>query len=224
MMGRNHVVAGSALGVGTMSLVYTFAHYDEWTSKTDEGMNILGNITHGVHDTAQWIWGWMVPYEYGSTGFWLFVVGAVALFWLGCLLPDIDNPTSILGRYVPFDTGLHHGFTHTDWITIGLALLALIDPTRLVFYLLLGVITHNELDGRSHAGRVRFWPLGRWDIITYSDGVQCVVRKKYRRFTYKAGSFGETIYVFLCIAFAALCVVFMMTMLDFHFTPGVIAL
>lgn len=174
MMARNHILGGTAMLVGGVSLAYAGASWaDEW----------LGSISPGwLGQAGDAVEGWL------RSSLWL----GLPLFWLGCLLPDIDSKSSKLGRLVHVP-GPHRGLTHTNWVLLLLGVGAWFDPTGVVWWLLLGVVTHLVIDGWSKAGRVGFYPLGRYKIITFADGTPCVVTAKYRQGLYKSGKPSELI-------------------------------
>lgn len=203
MMGRNHLLANSALVGGGMLLLDGLRRLDDDSVKAlDDHYEQMvgtwaarwGELAQLVAAGADWLHGWIWPHGYAL---W-YVVGAVLLLWLGSLLPDIDSDTSILGRWVRLPLGPHRGITHTDWLLALLLLMALPGPTRVLFFLFLGAWLHCEVDGRSTAGRARFYPLGSWRLITLRDAPAVVLRKAPRP-SYRVGGPSELVALVLCV-------------------------
>lgn len=117
---------------------------------------------------------------------------SVVSLLFGSWLPDVDNPTSRLGRFIPIIPGPHRGFTHTDFFILlcgaGVAVASHYYPVAFLWWAVIGMWSHIFIDGFSTAGRVRFYPIpGDWKITRFRDGVRCVVRKKSRVALYGSG-------------------------------------
>lgn len=199
MMGRNHLVAGTAVGVGAMALLHRGTELEGYTGWdwSDLPGTLLGLIGSG----ADWAWSAMMPH---GPVFWWIAAGLV-LLWIGLLFPDIDSKNSMLGRYLPVHAwGPHHGFTHTDWLLWILFVMAIPEPTRLLIFLWLGALIHDEQDGFSTAGRVRFYPLQRHKIIYLGRGIPCVAVIRTRPIRYKVGKPSETVALIICLVLGGL--------------------
>lgn len=191
MMARSHLLAGSALVVAASSTVLMLG---------DAGRRIPGalddltwSLTGSDVAVSSWFsalghWAW--PGDTSSAPGLLMMVAAPLLFWLGCLLPDIDSSTSKLGRHVP-TPGPHHGISHTDFVVWALLLVSMLEPTRVLLWLTLGYWSHLELDGLSRAGRVRFYPLTKYRVVDLPGGERLVVRPRWRGL-YRVGKPSET--------------------------------
>ena len=95
---------------------------------------------------------------------------------IGSLLPDIDLPNSMLGRFVPFVSYFaeHRTWTHSLFFVLVLGLIAFIckAPYSLIFGLCLGIGTHLILDSLTPMGLpYLFYP------FIYDKNV----KKKYQR-------------------------------------------
>lgn len=201
MMGRNHLLAGSALaGAGAL-----------WVRLLADRTTDLGG---GLARATAWLpWDsariftavqdWFVPVAWDSPLGWAMMALSLGLFWVGCLWPDIDSPRSLLGRHVPFP-GPHHGVSHTDWFTGLLLVLSIVPELRLLSWMWLGAWIHCELDGLSRAGRVRWYPFTRYKLIRLNGGgvgrggaaaraELCVVPTGYRRGLYRVGKRSERV-------------------------------
>lgn len=201
-MGRSHLVAHTALGAGALMALHRLASIEPQAGR--EGAEALLDRAAGwVGAGASWAWDWLLPHG----GAWWWAVPALALFWLGSLLPDVDNPRSILGRRVgEVVPGPHRGITHTDWVLLVLLVASVPEPTRLVAFVWLGAWLHCELDAWSTAGRARFWPLGRWKLVTLGAGPGArpgVAVQRPRRPSYRVGQPSELVALGLCVALGA---------------------
>lgn len=142
----------------------------------------------------------------------LYLLCVIGLFLLGTVLPDIDQKLRIR----------HRGWTHTDFFVIALLLLGMIPILRLVTIMAFGVMTHLFLDGRSRAGRVRFYPIQKHRVITYPDGTRCVVRPHRYNRGYTVGDRSETVVfirvLVICAVLLVICTVFAYPYMD-HVYP-----
>lgn len=211
MMGRTHLVAGAVMGVGFVGYVKWLGSLQDVRVTDSRLFNQLNFLNlEWVNTGVDWFFAqmssfyqWMVPS--GEQLVWYLPV-AIALYLVGSILPDIDNSNSLLGRYMPFSVGPHRGITHSDWILLGLFPLFLIPGLRVVFFLWLGILSHFILDGWSRAGRVRFWPLGRWKTISQGDG-EAVVVLNSRAITYTVGSVSELVFAGIFIVLGVVGIV-----------------
>lgn len=123
----------------------------------------------------------------------LVMMGAATLF--GSLLPDIDSPDSMLGRYVHIPVE-HRTVTHAIWIPLilfGLSILWWGSFWGFVaFGLSLGWFSHIAVDGVSTAGVAYLWPMT--DYIRYSSGAFCAKGHTHWKL-YHTGEPSETMVV-----------------------------
>lgn len=199
MMGKSHLVAGVAVTGTVLSVLHSAGDTTHpVTELLDQGLAILPwTGEHLCSEAATWLWQWVVPLG-ASPGAWGlgYVVAATVLLLLGSLLPDVDSPSSMLGRHVPWVAALgpHHGLSHTDWLLWVLFAASLPEPTRVLVWLWFGALVHCELDGLSRAGRVRFYPLGRYKVVLLGpERTRCVVRAGRRRGLYLVGKRSEAV-------------------------------
>lgn len=209
MMGRSHLVAQGSLAGGTLVLLHGASSMEQVVpaSVAEHPSGVLveravgwEQVTATLASWSQWTWDQLFPH--GLVWWWL--VPAVVLFWLGSLLPDVDNSRSMLGRWVKVSFGPHRGITHSDWVLWVLFLVSIPPVTRILVFLWAGAWLHGELDGWSRAGRVRFWPLTAHKVVNVGHPPQpCVVRTRSRRFSYRTGGPSELVAVGLCVAVGA---------------------
>lgn len=214
MMGRNHLVFNVAVVTAVSSWVVVLSDPDRVPTATADGWisssssKLFGVfdasapswLTGGpINDAVVWLREWVFPTQDTAFVSILALLLAVLLLSIGTLLPDIDSKSSLLGRFVHV-SGPHRGFTHTDWVLITVFAVSLWGPTRLLFWLWLGMALHCSLDGLSTAGRVRFYPLGKYKLIPLSGGTFCVVRDGRHGALYRVGGTGE--YVILVVTVA----------------------
>lgn len=91
-----------------------------------------------------------------SLNFWMFIGISTFLYFLGCILPDIDYPYSMIGKiiYIPIE---HRTWTHAIWIPAICFIFCL--KFRYLFWLGLGMLVHNFWDSFSHSGIHWFYPI-----------------------------------------------------------------
>lgn len=220
MMGRNHLVVGTALGAALVVWTKALADPDHGaTAFLQEGIEAAGEApvmallaetvpwSVRLSEPFSWLVSWAVPLVDGSMWLLPWSVAALCLFWLGSLLPDVDSAKSILGRHFPKGTfGPHRGFTHTDWLLVALLLVSLPGPMRILFWLFLGTALHDWLDGLGRAGRARFYPLGSGTkVVELSGGERCVVVTSHRGL-YRSGRRSETIVAAVLLVLSGLAV------------------
>lgn len=198
MMGRSHVLAGSALGIAGVSWLY-IVQAGLFTNRTNDSVMTIGSpgiaIEQGFQIAVQYgaihLWQWIVPGHWSLGWFAAYVLASTVLFWLGSLAPDMDSKRSKLGRHIHIP-GPHRGILHTDYFWLIVMLLVSIpEPTRAFFWLGLGALIHCELDGLSKAGRVRFYPLTKYKLID-QHGERCVVPVGWRTGLYKVNTLSES--------------------------------
>lgn len=173
MMGKHHARIGLTSGL-TAVVVGSALHKSGWVPEV-------------VSDA---VYGWAVGQHPTSATQWcvtvLWICAAAFALLIGSYAPDVDSKDSTLGRlfYIPVR---HRGWTHTDWFVLAIFAFTLVDPTHLSPWFMFGVITHDVLDEMSVAGRVHFYPLGRYKVVTPSSKLggrkgEVVVSAKYRGF------------------------------------------
>lgn len=222
MMGKNHLIVGTAAAVAGVSWINVLADGTSSPAQFLDGLlswvlrlwpSWLGGFgdtvpawaQHPISVGASWLVQWVMPEQLWSLGGVLYLILAVVLFWVGSLLPDIDSKSSLLGRHLHVP-GPHHGFTHTNWFLAILLLFALPGFTRVLFWLFLGALLHCLVDGMSKAGRVGFYPLSKHKIIAFPDGTPCVVTVGNRISLYKVGGISELVVLVVSVALCAFSV------------------
>lgn len=208
MMGRNHLITGSAATFAALSWLFTLHSKENYTLRSADG--IIGGVASrfGV-DTADTISDigvavseWVLPLgTYESPAAVLYLIGGIILMLAGSVMPDMDVKTSWMGRRWPGrfwravtrKNSPHRGLTHSVWIQILLFAVAIPEPTRILLFFWFGWSTHCLMDMLGRAGRVMFYPLGRYRVITLPSGSPCVVQTGGRRGLYRTGHKSETV-------------------------------
>lgn len=156
MMGKHHVE--TAFGISAASVMTCAAMADSRyaiVGKAGKGIlqlfipeNVSLEFTHGIMY---------------STPF--FAVGALAMLWLGSLLPDIDQPNSVVGKkiHLPFK---HRTWTHSIWFAGLCFALCFLHP--IFRWLFFGCMLHIIGDGVSAAGICFLYPFQKYK--EYSSG------------------------------------------------------
>ena len=179
MRGTYHIAGGLAiLGLGracvTVGEGMGQSHIEgdpSWVS------HALDTVSEAVSSWSAWLHQMFI----GSDDQWLTSVAiGLPLFIIGSVLPDIDLPHSLAGRFMPWGTLwlrpesradalspiAHRGWTHTLWVLLVVsALTAWVSPVFI--WLLAGMITHDVLDAGSMAGWIWYYPLfpSTWKVI-----------------------------------------------------------
>ena len=212
MLSHHHIVASESLTLGVVSLVHGFGCVDAATF-ADNSESPMWAYMPAVWLGAgfRMVEQWAVP-AWAQSRFPLFIACAVLLVCLGAVLPDIDSSTSHIGRHIPFP-GPHRGITHSNWMLIAMAVP--IVWVRIWLWLWLGMFFHDVLDAYSAAGRVGWYPLGRWRVVPSGSGDRVVVSHAPHHRAYVTGGRGEvtTLVITLLIALLAIGVGLAMTIL-----------
>lgn len=233
MLGRTHVALSTATAHAGLAAYTTWAstrlsidgsvHVDVFGVHVGLSLDPL----HYVMVSAAVLFLALLLLRVGKRGFYpwyaLLSVGALAFLWwdgqryplelalmgmaftLGSLLPDVDEPTSTIGRYVPFVGAVlpHRTFTHTAWAVMGLAGLAWWLHSPYVAALAVGYFGHVLQDSFSKQGICWLYPvIGKYTI--YGNGA---VMKEGRRseFYYRTGGVFETTMFFGALALHVAC-------------------
>lgn len=118
----------------------------------------------------------------------------IAAYLLGTILPDIDNPNSLLGRIVHVPVK-HRRWFHAIYFYLPLLPLGVMYP---VFgWLFLGVFVHLFWDSFSAMGNCWFYKLLS-DYKEYPSGAQ--IKKGHYLKLYHAGAWSEYLLLFVIVA------------------------
>lgn len=184
MMGRSHLITGAC----ALEHVYVAGVLIDKTQLTS-----LMTAKEAVWDylgITSLMQGRMSPY-----GSLMLIVPYFALFFIGTLLPDIDNPKSILGRAFHLPVR-HRTWLHAIYIYLIPAVLGyLVHP---VFsWLFFGVFVHLFWDSFSAMGNCWFYKLFS-DYKEYPNGAR--VKKGHWLKLYHAGTWSEGLLLFVIVA------------------------
>lgn len=117
----------------------------------------------------------------------------VGAYFLGTLLPDIDNPNSILGRFVHIPVK-HRTWIHAIYLYLILLALSLVHPAFL--WAFLGVFIHLFWDSFSICGVCWFYKLLS-DYYEYPNGAK--VKKGHKLKLYRVGEWSEYLLLFIIV-------------------------
>ena len=178
MMGRNHIVANTASALVLWSVPV-----------------ICAASTFGPVVAVSEIMGAGWKYFLGDCSpIHLFI--CVVLFYLGTLLPDIDNDASTLGRYVHVPVG-HRTWMHSIYPVVLFAVLSVwFKPFA---WLAAGYFGHLFWDSLSAMGVCWFYP-----FPGYLDYGKARVKRGHWLKMYKSGDVSETIWT-VCSVVVAIC-------------------
>lgn len=200
MMGRNHIV------VGACALEHLWA-LDRLVDRLDVPV---------LSDVQQALWAYLgipkmtIPY----------MVICLGAYFLGSLLPDIDHPDSILGRFVHIPVA-HRTWLHSIYpylLVLVFSLMGLYPVAAYVSswpmpymvttiastagpilsWLFIGSFTHLFWDSFSAMGNCWFYKLLS-DYKEYPSGAK--VKKGHKLKLYHAGEWSEYVLVLVIIAF-----------------------
>lgn len=116
-------------------------------------------------------------------------------YFIGTLLPDIDNPNSLLGRFIHLPIE-HRTWIHAIYLYLIPAVLGwLVHPA--FSWLFFGVFVHLFWDSFSAAGNCWLYKLVS-DYREYPGGAK--VKKGHKLKLYRTGEWSEYLLVFLIVA------------------------
>lgn len=115
------------------------------------------------------------------------------VYFLGLLLPDIDNPNSMLGRFIHVPVR-HRTWIHSIYPYLIIGILGAFYPV--FFWLTFGVFVHLFWDSFSKMGNCWFYKLLS-DYREYPDGAR--IKKGNHLVLYKAGEWSEYLLTFIIV-------------------------
>lgn len=129
------------------------------------------------------------------------------LFGLGSLFPDIDTPTSTIGKYFPFVGSIigHRTVTHTIWAVLLLGGLTWYFSSIYLLAFTVGYTLHIIEDSFSRQGIAWFYPVvGGYN--TFGSGAVMKQGRKPGKFAYHTGGTGEEVFFYASIVVNIACV------------------
>lgn len=216
MLGKTHVVTTGALMTGTMCVSYIIDHSVGLSSSFVGTINNVFTTYLGID--------WAIEREVSSGfSFDVLQLGLVShliilllLTLLGSLLPDIDTPTSTLGRFVPFIGAIipHRTITHTIWIVLVMGIAIFIFGGNAYFIALwIGYILHIIEDTFSRQGIAWFYPIDGYR--TYGSGAVVKRGRDPKFFYYRTGSDTETGIFYVALVFWLIFTVYLSYLIYF---------
>lgn len=197
MTGKGHMIAGTSLIVINDALLNLLSKQISKLSFVPDTFSLFEHYRNII--SRIWI-------PEAASGTWVaksITVITVALylviFWIGCLLPDIDHPNSIMGQrfHIPIP---HRTWTHTIWIVAILAIPAIWIPA--FFWLTYAYFLHLCVDAFSRGGVCFFYPISKY--LDYPSGAH--VKKKHIFKLYRPGGRSETVVCCILIVFASISI------------------
>lgn len=187
MMSGSHIACNAA-SFGLMAGVHSYV------------VRHAGDLPSLIVSAANGLTAYAVP-EAGPSGRVLYFAAAVVLYFLGTLLPDVDNRNSMFGRLVYIPVG-HRTLTHSIWPVIGFFVLSIYFWPAV--WLAAGYALHLFWDSFSACGVCWFWPFSRYRV--YPGGAKVKARRVLPGL-YHAGETSERVFVTVacaaCAAFGA---------------------
>lgn len=190
MVGKNHIITGAA------SVVLI-----------DTGVKIFSGLTESdyyseLHNSA--FFENIIKSESVVAVFFGSVLTAMictGLFFLGCLLPDVDQENSTLGKvfYIPVR---HRTWTHSIWGLFILAAISYFVPC--IAWLALGCTLHIFWDSLSKGGICWFYPISKYK--NWTSGAQ--IKKNHWIFLYRAGETSEKIITILTVIISVAALIY----------------
>lgn len=153
MTGKGHIAYGSIAAIDTVTCGLAASAWvpEDWKLPRD----ILDAAISFLDPVGR----------FGIAGYFLAFAG-ILLYYIGVLLPDIDNTSTIssaLRFKLPFR---HRGVTHSVWAMCLFLVPSLIWSWAWVLrYVALGMLCHGLADSLSVAGWVPFYPLGNYRVV-----------------------------------------------------------
>lgn len=182
MVGKNHLISATSSLIIAGNIV---AYFDSLSGKqtlvADNSLeSIIAQCAHNVKE-------FMIPSDWKIP---LVILAGIFLvcYYLGTLLPDIDNENSFLGRFIHIPVQ-HRTWTHTIWCVILFAVLGIF--IRPFMWLACGYFIHLFWDSFSACGVCWFYPFQKY--ISYGSGA--MVKKGHILKLYHTGKTSEKIFV-----------------------------
>ena len=202
MTGKGHMIAGSCLIVINDRILHMASGTIDACAAQLQGIFPGLSSFHAFEAYRSFIMRVWIPKQ--AEGTWmansltvtqlcLFLV----IFWLGCFLPDIDQPNSTFGQhfYLPVK---HRTWTHTIWAAALFLIPGIWIPP--LFWLGYAYFLHLVVDAFSRGGVCFFYPISKY--VDYPSGAH--VKKHHMFKLYKPGGTSETVACALLVIAAAM--------------------
>ena len=180
MLGNNHAVMNTTITVSSATGLLYLSQY--------QGDNTVLDIASTYY--VGYIIDFVTSDTYGLPII-LYMSVCVILFLIGTYLPDIDSPTSTLGRYMPWHPEKHRVWTHNIWVVSFLFVTSILF--RPFVWLFWCYTLHLVVDSFSYAGVCWFYPFSKYRH--YNNGA--FVKKNHKLKLYREGSPAEYVIVAL---------------------------
>ncbi len=183
MMGRSHIIAGAC------ALEHAYV-VNELVNRADLApLTSLQNLALSYMGIAKLAGESSAPLYVTVLSVPLYL----AAYFFGTLLPDIDNPKSMLGRFVHVPGG-HRKWWHAIYLYLVIAALGALHPA--FAWMFFGVFVHLFWDSFSAMGNCWFYKLLS-DYREYPNGAK--VKKDHKLKLYYAGEWSEYLLLFIIV-------------------------
>lgn len=171
MNGKHHLISGAATIV-SMGAVAALLY------------RASGNvIAEALSMSAQFVVSEMMG---GHIAFSIGLAVGIALYFVGCLLPDIDSDDSMISRFGSIPVK-HRTWTHSIWLVVFIGLVGVFFwPFK---WLALGCFVHIFWDSASRMGVCWFYPYPGY--IEYESGAR--VKRNHWLWLYRSNSLAESV-------------------------------
>lgn len=207
MTGRGHMVAGTAFAFGCDRLIYHLSNFISSASLRSELDTSDFNLFDRYREFISRVWypeAWIGTMA-GKAATLVEIALFVILFWIGCFLPDVDQPNSTLGKYF-YIPCTHRTWTHTIWCAALFLVPGIWFPP--FFWVGYAYLIHLILDAISRGGVCFFYPISKY--IDYPSGAH--VKKHHVFKLYSAGGASEVV----------VCVIIVATAIMLWFGPAIL--
>lgn len=173
MVGKNHIIAATSSLIAAGSILeYARGHIDSEC--------IAEVVSPMVESVEKFI------FDVPKLPFALVCILNLIFYYIGTLMPDIDNENSTIGRFIHIPIE-HRTWTHTIWVVLIFAVIGI--WVRPVFWFAMGYFVHLFWDSFSACGVCWCYPITKY--VSYSSGAK--VKKGHFLKLYWAGKTSETV-------------------------------
>lgn len=179
MVGKNHLIAATSSLITAGSI---FAYCDSHISN-EKIANVVSSVIPKIKDYL---------FDIPKLPIVLIVILSLLFFYVGTLMPDIDNENSMIGRFIHIPVE-HRTITHTLWVVIPFVIAGI--WFRPLLWFAFGYFVHLFWDSFSACGVCWLYPITKY--VSYGSGAK--VKKHHFLKLYWAGKLSETIFTVIVV-------------------------